>query len=69
MDLQVLENYARAREIKLEDAATQIETMLQTAGQVLLETEQIKDSLLAEIDQIKTMHDIISCEERIEKIC
>lgn len=61
----MLETFAEARGLDLATAAKQLDPSLAAAGRLLVETEQERDRLLAEIDgvasnrQIKTIEGII----------
>jgi hypothetical protein len=60
--IDLLEGYAQGRGLVLEEAARQIFVELVSAGRVLLNTERMKDRLLADIESIRTLADI----QRIE---
>ncbi|CAB3759964.1 MULTISPECIES: hypothetical protein [Burkholderia] len=57
-DLQLIESYAAARNLSLEDAARLMLGAAEEAQQVLIGTEVRKDRLLARIEAIKTLSDV-----------
>jgi hypothetical protein len=54
----LLENYARANGMTLREAARRLLDQHERAEMVLLESEALKDALLAEIEKAQTEHDI-----------
>lgn len=57
-DLRLIESYATARNLSLEDAARLMLGAAEEAQQVLIGTEVRKDQLLARIEAIKTLSDV-----------
>ena len=62
----VLQTYADARGITLVAAATEVLTELGTTGRLLVETEQSKDRLLADIARITTLRQLRRVEKLLE---
>jgi len=68
VDFTVLENYAQARGLTLKDGAELILQFLGVAGQLLVDTEKIKDQMMARIDALQTLGDIYVLSAEIENI-
>lgn len=58
LDLSLLHTYAQARSLSLGNAAHLVLNSVASAGQLLVQTEQIKDTMLARIDAVRTLRDI-----------
>lgn len=58
LDLGLIQTYAQARNLSLADAAQLVLNSIASAGQLLVQTEQIKDTMLARIDAVCTLRDI-----------
>ncbi|SDG96138.1 hypothetical protein [Propionivibrio dicarboxylicus] len=68
VDYDALSIYAEARGLSLFDAARLLVGSVAEGRELLLQTEQIKDRILARIDAIKTLRDIQDLETRLEEL-
>ncbi len=66
--MEILESLAQARQLSLEEIAQQVLGALDAAGRCLVETEIVKDRLLAQIDAMASLHDIQATEIAIANI-
>lgn len=65
---ELLESYASAHDLSLDDAAQTLLGTASRATQTLLETERIKDQLLARIDRLKSYAEVQQIERALQDL-
>ncbi len=68
IDYGALETYADARNLPLPEAAQQINKSLAAAWELQIQTEGIKDQLLAQIEAIQSLRDIEAMDQILSEL-
>jgi hypothetical protein len=58
LDITFLQAYAQARQVDVMEAARMIVNSMAASAHILAQTEQLKDQMLARIDDAKTLADV-----------